>query len=159
MKRIKFGILDAVIIIAILVCAAGIYVRYDLSRRLEYRQNTVNAQVSFLVQNISENSADSFIEGAEVRSKDNDNIIGILTGSVTVQPAEILTYLFNGEIALNYSSNRRIDVRGVISAQGMMTDEGFCYNGTTYIAPGQWVLIRTQNIEVNILITNIAIEE
>ncbi len=160
-KKLKLNLIDAVIIISLIIAAVGVYVRYDLSGMWRESSQTVNAAITFSVSNIQAESANYFVEGAEVYNCDAaNNLIGTLAGldEFVIEPA--VFYVDNGKGAFEevYSTQDRIDVTGVINAPGVMTENGFLYGGTTYIAPGQTVTVETKDLLIVILITNIETE-
>ena len=163
-KKLAFNLLDWLIIVALLLAGVGIWFRYGLAEQWENKKNTVTAYISFSISNIKETSFTGgyFAEGSAVYNADADNnLIGYFAGAdkFSYVPAVYYQYTKTGEGIIKQSASDRIDVVGAIVAEGLLTENGFFYGGTTYIAPGQIVLINTRDITVSILITDIEIVE
>lgn len=163
-KRLAFNLLDWLIIVALVLAGVGIWFRYGLAEKWENKTNTVTACISFSISNIKETSFTGgyFAEGNAVYNADADNnLIGYFAGEdkFGYVPAVFHEYTKTGEGVIIQSASDRIDVVGAIMAEGLMTENGFYYGGTTYIAPGQTVLISTRDIRVSILVTDIEIVE
>ena len=163
-KRLAFNLLDWLIIVALLLARVGIWFRYGVAEQWENKKNTVTACISFSISNIKETSFTGgyFAEGNAVYNADADNnLLGYFAGEdkFGYVPAVFYQHTKNGEGIIKQSATDRLDVVGAIMTEGLLTENGFFYGGTTYIAPGQTVLINTKDIIVSILITDIEIVE
>ncbi len=163
-KKIAFNLLDWLIVVSVLLAGIGIWFRFGLAEQWENKQNTVTACISFSISNIKETSFTGgyFAEGNAVYNADADNnLIGYFAGEdkFGYVPAVFYQYTKTGEGVIKQSASDRIDVVGAIMTEGLLTENGFFYGGTTYIAPGQVVLISTRDIRVSVLITDIEIVE
>ncbi|MBQ1212353.1 MAG: hypothetical protein IIX69_02930 [Clostridia bacterium] len=163
-RKLALNILDWLIIVALLLAGVGIWFRYGLAEKWENKTNTVTACISFSISNIKETSFTGgyFAEGNAVFNADaGNNLIGYFAEEEKFGyvPAVYYQHTKTGVGVIKQSASDRIDVVGAIMAEGIMTENGFFYGGTTYIAPGQTVLINTKDIKVSILITDIEIVE
>ena len=163
-KKIAFNLLDWLIVVALILAGVGIWFRYGLAEKWENKNNTVTACISFSISNIKETSFTGgyFAEGNAVYNGDaGNNLIGYFASEdmFGYVPAVFYQYTKTGEGIITQSATDRIDVVGAIMAEGLLTENGFFYGGTTYIAPGQTVLINTRDIRVSILVTDIEIVE
>ncbi|MBE6640313.1 MAG: hypothetical protein E7619_01875 [Ruminococcaceae bacterium] len=163
-RKIAFNLLDWIIIVSLVLAAVGIWFRYGLAEQWKNKQNTVTACISFSISDIQENSFTGgyFSEGTAVYNGDaGNNLIGHFASEdkFGYVPAKYYQHTKTGEVVIKQSVTDRIDVVGAIMSEGVMTENGFYYGGTTYIAPGQTVLINTRDIKVSVLITDIEIVE
>ncbi len=163
-KKLAFNLLDWLIIASVLLAGVGIWFRFGLAEQWENKNNTVTACISFSISNIKETSFTGgyFAEGNAVYNADADNnLIGYFAGEdkFGYVPAVFYQYTKTGQGVIKQSVSDRIDVVGAIMSEGLLTENGFFYGGTTYIAPGQTVLISTRDITVSVLITDVEIVE
>lgn len=163
-KKIAFNLLDWIIVISLLLAGVGIWFRYGLAEQWQNKKNTVTACISFSISDIKETSFTGgyFAEGNAVFNGDaGNNLIGHFAGEdkFGYVPAKYYQHTKTGEVVIKHSVTDRIDVVGAIISEGVMTENGFFYGGTTYIAPGQTVLLNTRDIKVSVLITDIEIVE
>lgn len=158
--RGRFNIIDLVLLIALLACIAGIYLRYAADRDLGSKQELDSYTLSFEVQNIRYTSADAFQADDAVYLRTDDTKIGTLLSLDSASPTEYLFFDLGGNVKQTYyPENTRIDVTGRILAEGRMTENGFMLNGNVFLAPGRSYPIMTPHIDVNITITDISLNE
>ena len=150
-KRFKFGPIDIVIIILFIACVVGIILRYNISEKLQNTTDLREAEVSFLVSDISPSAADAFIIG-DVAFWEGNRLGPIKSKDVY----NAVEYNANADGFPVKSENlEKRDVRGVITASGKLTDDGFLLNGNMYIAAGKELKINTKNIAVTITVTGV----
>ena len=155
--------LDVFIILVAVACVVGVGARIYMGDKGDIlgKESSESGDylVSFLILDIRESSADSFIPGSVFYNHPIGDVFGSLVDTPTFTPAEIEIQDEEGNIILTYSTesgdDARIDVRGTFAVSGTMTDEGFLMNGKTYIAPNKMVAVQSENIFVNMIITDI----
>ena len=163
-KLPRFGVLDAVIILLVIVAAIGIYFRYDVVDLLKSRQNAENFVVTFSVENIHPYTPEYLNLNDSVYISDSGELLGTLISEsdaselpYNITPAsEILT--FNGEpVEVNYpDSNTRVNIKGRISCHGVTAENGaVLVNGASYLASGQALNVYTESVSVCIQILEI----
>jgi len=160
-KRIGFrlNIVDFVIIIAVIACGVGVYIRYTIGLEMENAPiNLVDAKAEFLLVDVSEQLADSLTAGSPVYIGDKTPI-GELSAIFSKLPSERFIATMDGTVVKTYSDEFRFDVRGAITLKGTMTDKGFLYEGKTFIAPGSYINIQTPEADLSLYIMNITLEE
>lgn len=163
-KKLKLNALDIFIILAVVLCIAGVGIRYYVSYGGEIPgQSTVYETylVNFSVSNIRETSADYFVPGDTFYITQTGDKLGVLTDTVSTTPSEIPIEMANGEYSLAYAVDNeelgrgRIDVTGTLLVEGKMTEDGFLVGGNTYIAPNKSLSVQSTNIYVNIIVKDI----
>ncbi len=160
----KFQILDVVIILLIIAMLVGIYFRYNVFEMFGDFQNQNDAQLTFTVTNIKDSTrhyiniddvvyfkSDGKVLGSIMESADNSDI------ALNFKPASETFIKDSGEIiTVNYPSNTRINADGKIKCKGTFSDDGtFLLDGATYLSAGQSVLVCTEKVTLQIVITGI----
>lgn len=154
-KKIRFNIVDLIIVLAVVGCIVGVAVRYDFAGKLGIDSTTDEVEISFLVMNIRNSSYEAFNVGDAFYWKQNSMKIGELVSLDEPYPAE--TYILNdsNEYKMDFSDTR-CDVRGKILASGKVTSDGFMLAGTQFLAPGKTLLVESKYVSVTLTITDIS---
>ena len=156
-SRIRFNVIDLVIIVAILACIAGIYLRYNFGEQYGVEHQLEQYEITFQVQNVRYTSADAFQEGDAVYLKTQGKLLGTVQGIDSTTPSELIYTDLSGDIRqIYYPENSRIDMEGRLLVSGVMTDRGFMLDGNTYLAPGAAYAVQTPRIDVSIVIADIS---
>lgn len=150
MKK-KFNIIDIIIVVLVVACTAAVLLRYGVINKVSEKAETVNVEITILIEEISKSSSSAFINGDAFYWEGIN--IGTLK-SVDIQKARVYIAGENGE-CVPVEREDKYDVRIVLSASGTYTDSGFMLSGTTYLAPGKRFDIYSLNISTNGLITEI----
>ena len=155
--KARFNIIDLLIIVLVIACAVGVYIKHISSENIDTDQSFEEAQLSFLVQDIRYTSAEFFENGErEVYLADDGTKLGEFMKGFTITPAEkYLTDSMGKPVKVVYPENTRIDVRGKILSEGMWTDEGFMVGGNLYVAAGKQMEIATSDIVVTLVVTDV----
>ena len=162
----KFGVLDAVIVLLVVIAIVGVYFRYNIVELVSNAKNLDNYTVSFSVENIRYTTPDFIDVGDEVYFAADNEKFGTLTnvsenmGALNITPASEMFTTSQGEIVEVFypNSESRIDALGRLNCVGRYSDEGgFLVNGSTYVASGQYVNVKTEYITVTIRIDDIAL--
>ena len=150
-----FNVLDFIILAAVLAVIVGICWRFNLADRIGVKADRDTVEIAFLIQEVKETSAEALVIGDEFRWVANDMTIGELK-SKEVFYAEAFVENDKGELVKTYNDTRR-DIRGVITAKGVLSDSGFMLGGTQYLAPGKTLVVKSKDILVTMTITNITL--
>lgn len=158
----KFNAIDAVVIILIIACIAGVLYNAFFGNGYKNDPNLEEYRIYFKIDDIKSTSADYFVPGDTVVIKSSGKTLGMLDEIVQRIPA-VGAYNANGgevlypnvENATIYDATRYLLV-GSISVRGIMTETGFLLNGESYIAPNSEFTICTKFIEANIRIISIS---
>ncbi len=145
-KKVRFNVIDLLIILAFIAIAAGILLRYNVADRLGVRADSVEVEMTFRVSDMRATSADFFKVGDTFVWDSLDVTLGELT-EIEFKPAESIVEKLDGTAAISYSETR-IDGFGTLRAKGTMTDEGFMLEGTQFISPGKDVPMKNGRIYV-----------
>ena len=164
LKRPRFGVLDFVIILLIIVAVVGVYFRYNIITFFEDAQHIKEYNVTYSIKNIRHttdeyiNNGDKFYfvsSGEELG--ENTGILGFTSSSEFFpnSKGELIevVYPYNQDKPDN---STRIDVQGRMLCSGRYSNDGeFFVNGSTYIAAGQYIDVRTEYVTVTIRIDSI----
>lgn len=153
-SKLRFNILDFLIIALLVLCIVGALLR-GLNKTTDEKLQVDKAIITFKISNIQEASAKLFAEGMPVYSNSLGCELGKMTGEVETPPA--VYYVEDGsEVREAHSATGRIDLIGNIECEGTMTkDGGFKLDGSQYLAPGMTTYASLPQIDVEILITDI----
>ena len=157
----KLNAMDWFIIIAVLLCIAGAALRAFIGT-----DNALNGTVTmekhvvfFKVENIRNSSTEYLAPGAAFYIDVTGQYLGEISGNVTVTPAVYMFEDANGKYVQAYAPENgdatRVDATGTLIVDGYMSDNGFLLNGTTSLAPGKEITIRSNFIQVKITVTEI----
>ena len=151
-----FAAIDALIIILLMLCVAGIIVRTAMgSGGLFATQDRGSYLVSYMVTGIRGEYSDCFSEGKEFYFE-NGEAFGTLTDGAVFTPARLYGEDADGKYVPSYAADGRVDVRGTALCEGKMTDEGFMLGGSIYTAANSRFTVSSGDITVDIVITDIA---
>ena len=167
-KSVRFGILDAVIILVVLIAVVGVYFRYSLLNIITGAQHMDEYTVSYSIENIRYTTVNYINIGDKLYFADNGDDFGTLIsvsenmGAVSYTPSSEYFTKSNGEIVeVIYPNNQsRVDALGRLNCVGRYSDDGgFLVNGSTYIASGQFINVHTDYVTVTIRVEEIALAE
>lgn len=163
-KRPKFGVLDAIIVLLVIIAVVGIYFRYNIVNILSGTQNFDNYTVTFTIDNIRYTTPNFIDVGDEVYFASDKDHFGTLIsvsenmGALSITPASEYFTSSNGEIVEIFypNSETRISATGRLNCIGRYTEEGgLLVNGSTHIAAGQYVDVTTEYVTVTLRISEI----
>ena len=162
-KKLRPNIIDLLIVVAVLGAIVGVALRTGIVEKVITNNSLESARISFLVQNISGESYNYFIPGDIFYSDTHKCYLGTLEEKPYDLPAEMFIEGADGKVIKSYSpadiddpsKSERIDVRGKLISSGVFSNEGFLLGGTTYIAPGSTVTMKSRNITVSITVTGV----
>ena len=170
----RFGILDVVIILLIIVAVVGVYFRYNILDWISSTQNISDYTVSYTVEDIRYTTPSYMKIDDEVYFASSGERFGVLTSAdekspdalvPTLPASEYFTKVDGTIVKVMYpdiqnDTYHRTDAKGRLICQGRYSDEsGFLVNGSTYIAPGQKIDIRTELVSITIRIEEITAVE
>ncbi len=158
--RIRFNLVDLVLIIAVLACLVGVYLRYNISEEFGVKHELEDYVLSFEIKNIRYTSADAFPEGDALYLDGKDTVLGTILGIDSTSPSEVIYTDSKGDYkTIYYPEDSRIDLTGRLLSRGDMTERGYMLGGNTYLAPGQTYYVETPRINVSVTITKITPSE
>ncbi len=152
-NKIRFNIIDFIIIIAVIGCIVGVALRYNVADKIGISSMNDTVEIEFAVFGIRPTSYDAMVKGDVFYWKQNGMMIGTLKEAVSSYSE---TYIPTDDMKLvKAQRDDRYDVRGTLEAIGAMTESGFMLNGTQFLAPGKTLIVNSKNIEVSLTITKI----
>lgn len=161
----RFSVLDAVIILLVIVAVAGVYFRYNIIGFISGAQNLEDYAISYSIKDIRYTTPNYINVGDEVYFADDGEHFGTLInasenmGALSITPSSEYFTTSNAEVVEVFypDSQSRVDATGRLNCRGRYSDEGgFLVNGSTYLASGQYVNIRTEYVTVTIRIEDIS---
>lgn len=162
-KAVRFGILDAFIILLVIAIVVGVFLRFNFSDMITKAQNRKDYAITFSIKNIRHTTDEYFNVGDSVYFESDDELFGTLMTysdlskfALDKRPSSKV-FNENGEIIeVSYpNTETRIDVTGRIKCEGTLSESGFLLNNSTYIAPGQTINIYTRLVSVTITVLEI----
>ena len=161
----KFRFLDVVIILLIVAVIAGVFFRQNIPTIFGKAKDLTNVEVSFSVTNVNKNAIDAIDVGDVVYFDSDGSHFGTMTASsddakfaLSKLPAYEV-FFENGEYKTVYypDETNRVNAKGKIDCKGAFSndDGSFMLNGSTYLAAGQTVVICTEKVTLEIVITDI----
>ncbi|MBE6680338.1 MAG: hypothetical protein E7598_07450 [Ruminococcaceae bacterium] len=165
MKKSRINILDFLIIALVALCIVGAVLRmYAKSNEDKFGDYT--ATVSFLIQDVQNESKDLIKAGDRLYSEAYGCEFGTIVGNVintnAVYYAEDDGEIIRVESGINPETNEpyRVDLYGKFECNGAWTAEnGFSIGGTQYIAPNMSVALSFPNIKATVLILDVEVEK
>jgi hypothetical protein len=165
----RFGVLDLVIILLVIVAVIGIYFRYNIAEAITNARDLKQYTISYSIDNIRSTTADSFINvGDDVYFISDNKKFGTLTsasenkGPLDISyPSELFTTVEGEIVEVFYptnSSRRKAEGRLVCDGR-YSTDGSFLVNGSTHIAMGQYIDVRTEYVTFTVRIDYIRLFE
>ena len=161
-NKIKFNIIDFIIILLVVACVVGIYVRYNLIDKIGVNAQLKNYEITFIAKDLRYTSLNAFEKDATVRDRTTGDTIGVFKEIETTSPTSVYVKKSDGNIVkLYYPENTRIDIKGKIIVRGIMTDNGFLLEGKSYVATGTTLQISTEKLDIDITVEalNISLEQ
>lgn len=156
--RSVFNAIDIAILLLILICAVGIYVRYE-------RETSINAgdgetyTVDFVCEKVRYTTVDYLNVGDDVYFGETSKKLGTVTGTIVSRPSSEEIFTDGKKVTVYYPSDTVIDINGSLSVSGVMTENGFLIGGDTYIAPNSVIEISGQRVNLTVRIVSIKVDE
>ena len=164
-KLPRFGALDVLIILVVIVLIVGIFFRYKLLDIITAQQNLNEYNVAFSVDNVRYTTPDYISVGDTVYL--NGEKFGIISsgaenaGALSVAPASEMFTDSNGNIIeVHYPNETRVSFSGNMLCNAMVSETGaILVNGDVYIAPGQTLEVTTELVSITIEINSIELKQ
>lgn len=149
----RFGALDWVILIVLLLCAAVFALRLGYKDKISGDELMSKYAISFSITDVRHTTVDAFVKGDKVYVATDDTYIGIFDRIDSNSPAAY--YVENSDTKVYYPQGTRIDLTGTIISEGVMNDDGYFAGGSYFLAPGKRITIYTGHVFVDIVLTDI----
>ena len=152
--KLRFNVIDFIIIIIVVGCIAGIVYRYNLVDRLIIDSKKDTMQVHFVAFSVSKELEDKLSVGDEFYLEGSGELLGTLKSSDSSDAVMIVSDE-NGKPVISYNKELK-DIQGIISCSGVKRDNGFFIAGTKFIAPGSELVLESINVRISVIITEIS---
>ena len=155
-NRKRFGVLDWVIIVVLLLCVAVFALRFVSRDKISGEELTGKYEISFLITDVRHTTADAFVKGDRVYVATDDTCIGVFERLDSNNPAAYYAETpGEGIVKVYYPEGTRVDLTGTIISEGVMNDDGYFAGGSYYLAPGKKITIYTGHVFIDIVLTDI----
>ncbi len=160
-KRI-FSALDVFIALLVILAIAAVILRVAFNIGIGGGDDAKIDEyiVSYTVSSVRTTSSKYFARGTEFRIADGD-VFGIAEGSVTITPAEYYAEGPDGKLILTYypenGDDSLVDIKGTMKVSGAPHSSSgvFMLNGNMPIAPNSEIEIKSADLTVTVVITDI----
>ena len=160
----KFGVIDAVIILLVILAVVGIYFRYNIIDLISENKKLEQYTITFSIENIRQTTPNYVNVGDNVYFAADSELFGTLmafsenTGALSITPASEYFTNSAGEFTeVFYPNNEsRINAVGKLSCEGRYSAEGgLLVNGESHLSAGQTVEVQTEYVTVTMRIDDI----
>mgnify|MGYP002529754639 CR=1 FL=1 len=152
-KKIRFNIIDLLIVLAVIAVIGTVIVRYDVADKIGKAAVEDSARITLLVQSIREEACNSVNDGDEVTWVQEATRMGNIVRK-EVSPAVLYSSREDGVIIKNESA-LTYDLRCTVDTKGTVSDDGYLLNGVSYIAPGKSITIRNHDITLSAIVLSV----
>ena len=152
-RKLRFSVIDLVIVLITVVLIVGVCARYDIVTRLFSKTSLTEAKVTFIAEAITEDEAEVFDEQTKFYLE--GSVFGTL--STVSNPSNALIYVENenGEL-IAVEDNSLFDLEGTFICKVLRgEDNSFLLDGNRYIAAGSVFTVRANGVAVKITITGV----
>jgi hypothetical protein len=153
-KKARFNIIDLVIVLFVILAAAGIVYRYNLADRINLNANSETFEIEFFIGNIMSGTEDYLYPGEKFYINTESIEIGTVKEILDVRDAVTYVAGLEGDLTKSYLPGR-VDVTGIMTSKGRTTKEGYMVNGNIFVAEGKEFLIHTGKRECTITVMSI----
>ncbi len=150
-KRVRFSIVDFVLVLTFLACIVGLLVRYDITDNIFTKTDSEEHTVHFSAEALSEGQLSSFSEKAVFYT--GEQTFGRLS-SYNASTATELIEKNDGTLAF-YEKDGLYDVSGSFVCKLVSTDKGYLLNGRTYIAAGSVFTVNSKGTVISVTVMEI----
>ena len=151
-KKHRINIIDLVLILAVLACAAGIFIRSNLHETVLIR-NEQKVRVTILSEALLTESTESMHLNDSFRFSSNNEVFGDLL-DLELSPAKLRFFNNDGTVTITHYEDRK-DAVCTFEATGYDTENGFMINGNTFVGCGSTFNLRSKFIEIQCTVLDI----
>ena len=151
-KKHRFNIIDLVLVLAVLACAAGIFIRSNLHETVLIR-NEQKVNITILTEALLDESAEALHVNDSFRFSSNSEEFGSLR-DLELSPAKLRFFNDDGTVTITHYYDRK-DAVCTFEATGYDTENGFMVNGNTFVGCGSTFNLRSKFIEIQCTVLDI----
>ena len=153
-NRRKFGVIDVIIIVAILAIIISGVLRYTLDEGV-FTRNAVTCGVKFRVTSVRHSTYDMLAENEKVFLSDFE-LLGTFS-SLNITPAVFYAENEEGEIiSVHYPENTLVDINGEILCELSVNGGRYTAANGTHICPGAVLELHTGAVDLVAVVTEVS---
>ena len=152
--KLRFNIIDLLIVVIVLGCIAGVVVRYNIIDRIVLDTKRDEVKISFMVSGVTPQIAGAIVDGEEFYVVGSSYTIGVLNEH-SITNALIVEANDNGLPVESFDDTLR-DIRGSFTSHGVLREDGFFLGGTMFLAPGKTLVAESKSARFSLIITEIS---
>ncbi len=152
-RRIPFNAVDIAIVLLILACIIGIYLRFERESQIATGEGE-EYTVEFVCEKVRYTTGDYIRGDLQVFMTDGERKLGTL-GQTVVKPSFEEKTVNGRKIIAHYPSDTLVDIYSSVTVKGIMTANGFLIGGDTYIAPNSILDISAKNVDMTVRVLSI----
>ena len=159
--RVRFNILDAVLILLAILCIVGVWQRNNLQNLFTKNEEMDAYSVSFEIRQLRSTSAALLVKDTELYLEEGGEriVLGTLAENASSAAASVYFEDQNGKIQEAFfprvDHEYLLDVKGKLNAHGVEHNGAFLLNGQMHLAVNSTVVVHTETADLEIRITNI----
>ena len=155
-KKSRFNIVDLIIVLFIILAAAGIFMRFNLAEEIGLRALGETYEIEFLIGDIQEASQDFLIPGERFHIDAASIEIGVIKDILDIRnPAPAYVTDINGNVVKSELPGR-IEIIGVMESKGRTNKEGNrMINGNIFVGENSLFFVHTGKWEGTIRVMNV----
>lgn len=152
--KLRFGVLDAVIIIVVIAIVASVVFRYTVDNSL-FAYNTEKYTVTFKSYGVRYTSVEAISSSSGFYLEDGE-FLGIATHAPTVTPMHKYITSQSGEIvSCYYPDNTFVDIVDEIECELVDSDGALMTKKGAHIAPGVKLTVHTDTVDLVVEIVKV----
>ncbi len=156
--RSSFNVIDVAILLLILVCAVGIYMRYGMEKTIAAGEGEVY-EIRFVCEDVRYTTANYVNTGDALFFTDNHLPFGTITDTVVIRPSSEEISVNGNNLTVYYPSDTIVDISGSVRVKGIMTENGFLIDGSSYIAPNTVIHISNKLVDLSVRVLSLTLVE
>lgn len=156
-RKIRFNIIDVLIIFLVVVSVVGIYFRNHIAEWIGIDTDLKEYSVTFKVTGVRATSEKYFFAGERIYIDSPNMELGVIDGNCTFSPSETYITMEDGTvIAVPSPQSTYIDVVGNVKCRGAVrANDGFYLDGSYLLTPGMTLKVHTERLDFTVTVTNI----
>lgn len=158
LKRVRFTVLDGIIVFLILLCVVGICFRSSIMNMLGFGDDDMTTyKVTFTMIAVDDAYTD-YVKHANKLYFSDGSFVGEVLDGLNATPAVKYIDDGNGSFAVAYyPEGTLIDAEGAFVCRGKYSEDGyFSIEGKHIVAAGQSMTLYTDYATLNITVTGVA---
>ena len=155
-KKLRFNIIDLLILIVILGAIATVVVRLDITDKIVQSTAEDSAKVTLLITSVDPTAVAAVAEGDEIVWEQENCYFGKIV-SKEVSNAVVYNTVEDGSYVKTVNPER-YDILITVDTEGVFTKEGYQLGGRSYLAAGKTVTFHNGKTVLTSLVTSVSQE-